>query len=180
MRIKEMISVGMLFLIISHGIIQFVFFKIFQAKYQAEIVEIILNDLSETELVSFKFNRSDLNSGTINIQWLKDDEFRYQNIVYDVFKKEVNGDCIYLYCVLDENESKLYSNFDKYFQKLINEDSDKEEDLESLCYSFSQLYSKPLETEHKSSEYSESKYFTITPFNILDGVHPSSTPPPRS
>lgn len=175
-----MISVGMLFLIISHGIIQFVFLKIFQAKYQAEIVEIMLNDLSETDLVSFKFNKSDLNSGTINIQWLEDDEFRYQNIMYDVFKKEVNGDCVYLYCVQDEKESELYSYFDKYFKKLINEDSDKEEDLESLCYSFSQLYSKPLETEDKSSEYAESKYFTNTPFKILDGVHPSSTPPPRS
>ncbi|MCW8809477.1 MAG: hypothetical protein OQJ93_06555 [Ignavibacteriaceae bacterium] len=180
MRIKEMISVGMLFLIISHGIIQFVFLKIFQAKYQAEIVEIMLNDLSETDLVSFKFNKSDLNSGTINIQWLEDDEFRYQNIMYDVFKKEVNGDCVYLYCVQDEKESELYSYFDKYFKKLINEDSDKEEDLESLCYSFSHLYSKPLETEDKSSEYAESKYFTNTPFKILDGVHPSSTPPPRS
>lgn len=175
-----MISVGMLFLIISHGIIQFVFLKIFQAKYQAEIVEIMLNDLSETDLVSFKFNKSDLNSGTINIQWLEDDEFRYQNIMYDVFKKEVNGDCVYLYCVQDEKESELYSYFDKYFKKLINEDSDKEEDLESLCYSFSHLYSKPLETEDKSSEYAESKYFTNTPFKILDGVHPSSTPPPRS
>jgi len=180
MRIKEIISVCLLFLIITHGVIQFAFFKIFQAKYRAEIVEIMMSDLSETELVSFKFKLEDLNSGTVGIQWIEDSEFRYQNIMYDVIKREIREDFVYLYCVKDENESKLYSYFDKYFQKLINEDSEKEEDLESLCFSFNQFYSKPLEFECNPSGCKEGFYFSNLLFNVLDGVQLSLTPPPRS
>ena len=180
MRIKEIISVCLLILIISHGVIQFAFFKIFQAKYRAEIVEIILNDFSETDLVSFKFKKADLDSSLTGIQWIEKDEFRYQNIMYDIFKKEASGDFVLLYCVQDEKESRLYSYFDKYFKKLIDEDSEKEEDLESICNSFSQFYSKPLEINYNSFAFTEEDYFSNLFFNVLDGIHPLITPPPRS
>ena len=180
MRIKEIISVCLLILIISHGVIQFAFFKIFQAKYRAEIVEIMLSDLSETDLISFKFKKSDLNSGSVEIQWIEVDELRYKNIMYDVVKKENRGEFIFLYCIQDENESKLYSYFDKYFKKLIDEDSEKEEDLESICNSFNLFYSKPLDINYNSSGFTEEDYFSNLFFNVLDGIHPLITPPPRS
>ena len=180
MRIKEIISVCLLFLIISHGVIQFAFFKIFQVKYRAEIIEIMLNDFSETDLVSFKFKQSDLNLGTAGIQWIEDDEFRYKNIMYDVFKKEVSGDFVILYCIHDENESKLYSYFDKYFKKLMDQDSEKEEDLESICNSFNLFYSKPLEINYNYMGFIEEDYFANLSFNVLDGIYNLNTPPPRS
>ena len=180
MRIKEIISVCLLFLIISHGVIQFAFFKIFQAKYRAEIVEIMLCDLSETELISFKFKKRDLNSGTVKIQWIEDDEFRYKSIMYDVVKIVTSEDFVYLYCIQDENESRLYSHFDKYFKKLIDEDSEKEEDLESICNSFNHFYSKPNEIYYHSMGFTEAKYFTNPSFNVLNGIHPLYKTPPRS
>ncbi|MEJ2103413.1 MAG: hypothetical protein P8X47_02415 [Ignavibacteriaceae bacterium] len=180
MRIKKIISICLLFLIISHGVIQFAFFKILQAKYRAEIIEIMLNDFSETDLVSFKFKKADLDLGLTGIQWIEEDEFRHQNIMYDVFKKEFSGDFVFLYCVQDENESKLYSYFDKYFKKLIDDDSEKEEDLESICNSFNLFYSTPLELNYISLGYTEKDYFSNLSFNVLDGIHPLTTPPPRS
>ena len=140
----------------------------------------MLNDFSETDLVSFKFKQSDLSSGTVGVQWIEDDEFRYQHIMYDVFKKEISGDFVILYCVQDDNESKLYSYFDKYFKKLINEDSEKEEDLESICNSFNLFYSKPLELNYISLGFTEKDYFSNSSFNVLDGIHPLNTPPPQS
>ena len=180
MRIKEIISVFMLFLIISHGVIQFVIFKIFQAKYKTEIVEIMLFDMSNIEIVSFKFNKNDLQTGKIRIQWIEEDEFRYQKIMYDILSKETCIDYVKFYCIEDEKESLLYSYFDKYFQELINDDPGKEEDLEGFSNSLSQFYSKPVEFECNPLEYLKDKYSTVYFYNLLDGVKFSLTPPPRS
>ena len=180
MRIKEIISVFMLFLIISHGVIQFVIFKVFQAKYKTEIVEMMLNDISGIEIVSFKFDKNDLQTGKIRIQWIDDDEFRYQNRMYDVVTRESSNDFLNLYCIEDKNESLLYSYFDRYFQKLIDEDPTKEEDLEGFSNSLSQFYSKPVEFECNPRKYLRNKYFNVYNSNLLDGVKFSLTQPPRS
>ena len=180
MRVKEIISVCMLFLIISHGIIQFVIFKVFQAKYRTEIVEMMLNDLSEIELVSFKFDKQKFLTGSIRLQWIEEDEFRYNNKMYDVVKKELHSNYVNFYCIEDENESLLYSYFDKYFQKLINEDPVKEEDLEGFSISLSQFYSKPFEFECNPRDYFNGEYSIVYNSNLLDGIQFSITPPPRS
>ncbi|MCG6914838.1 hypothetical protein LJE86_13065, partial [bacterium BMS3Abin03] len=41
MRFRQLISLIMLMLIISHGVFQFFVFKIFQAKYRQEMLEVI-------------------------------------------------------------------------------------------------------------------------------------------
>ncbi len=181
MRIKEIISVSMLFLIISHGVIQFAIFKIFQTKYRTEILEVMLDDISETELVLFSFEKSEFHPGEIGIQWIEDDEFRQQNKMYDVVKKEFLGDSVYLYCIEDENESALYTYFDKYFNKLINEDPNKEKDLEGLSISLNQFYSIPPEIGTKPCNSLDENYFIVYNSNhMLDGVQFLITPPPRS
>jgi hypothetical protein len=121
-----------------------------------------------------------LQSGKIRIQWIEDDEFRYQNKMYDVVSKETYADYVKFYCIEDEKESLLYSYFDKYFQKLINEDPGKEEDLEGFSNSLSQFYSKPVVFECYPREYLKDKYSSVYFYNLLDGVQFSFTPPPRS
>lgn len=140
----------------------------------------MLTDSSNVKFLTFQFNKNELQSGKIRIQWIEDDEFRYENKMYDVVKYESHGDSVYLYCIEDENESSLYSYYDKYFQKLINEDPGKEEDLEAFRISFSQFYSKPPLIGCNSQSSLDGNYFTVYDSNLLDGVQFSFTPPPRS
>ncbi len=170
----------MLFLIISHGVIQFVIFKIFQAKYRTEIVEVMLNDLSDIELVTLKFDKNEFQSGIIRIHWIEEDEFRYENKMYDVVQKESLSDSVTFYCIEDENESMLYTYFDKYFQKLIDNDTSKEEDLEGFGNTISQFYSKPPEIGCSPQSSFDENYFNVYSAFLLDGVQFSFTPPPRS
>ena len=100
--------------------------------------------------------------------------------MYDVVSRESSNDSVSLYCIEDEKESQLYSYFDKYFEKLINEDSGKEEDLEGISNSLSQFYSKPVVFEFNPREYLTDKYSSIYFYNLLDGVQFLLTPPPRS
>jgi hypothetical protein len=47
-----------------------------------------------------------------NIIWYEDEkEFRFNNKMYDVVKKEIRGDSLYLHCFNDEKEENLLSSF---------------------------------------------------------------------
>ena len=179
-RIKEIISICMLFLLVSHGVVQFVIFKIFQAKYRSDIVEMMINDITETDLVLLKFEITHFNASLHNIHWIKDDEFRFENKMYDIIKKEIKSDFVNLYCIYDENETELYSILTKYSQKLIANDPDKGDELNGLNMSLSQYYSKPTEIDYQQYISVDEKY--LAPFypDPLEGEYFSSTPPPQS
>lgn len=179
-RIKEIISICMLFLLVSHGMVHFVIFKIFQAKYRSEIIEMIIYDITETDLVILKFEINQFNALQYKINWIEDDEFRFENKMYDLIKKEIKSDSVNLYCIYDENETELYSILKKYSQKLIANDPDTEEDLNGLNLSLSQFYSKPIEADYKRHISADEKYFAPFYPSPLEGEYFSFTPPPRS
>ena len=180
MRFKQLISLIMLMLIISHGVFQLFVFKIFQAKYRGEILEVIEDGVLENELALFTFSKDDLEEGTTRVQWIEEDEFRFDEKMYDVVKMETNGDSVYLYCLHDENESRLYAILDEYFQQMLEDDPDKINELTSLNCSLSQFYSKPLDQEHNAGLFEKGKYFTDVNSNLLEGEHFLVIPPPRS
>jgi hypothetical protein len=170
----------MLFLLVSHGMVQFVIFKIFQAKYRSEIIEMIINDITETDLVILKFDINQFNVSRNNIYWTEEDEFRFGNKMYDLIKKEITSDSVNLYCIYDENETELYSILTKYSQKLIANDPDTEEDLKELNMSLSQYYSKPVGIDYRRYISPDAKNFASFNQNLLDGEYFPCTPPPRS
>ena len=179
-RIKETISICMLFLLVSHGMVQFVIFKIFQAKYRSEIIEMIINDITETDLVILKFDINQFNVSRNNIYWTEEDEFRFENKMYDLIKKEITSDSVNLYCIYDENETELYSILTKYSQKLIANDQDKEEDINGFYNSLSLYYSKPTEIDYQQNISADEKYFASFYPIPLEGEYFPCTPPPQS
>jgi hypothetical protein len=52
-----------------------------------------------------------------NWEMENDQEFRYNNEMYDVVRSEVKGDFIYYYCRKDDNENRLESAFITYVQE---------------------------------------------------------------
>lgn len=170
----------MLLLIVSHNVFQLFVFKIFQAKYRDEIIGIIDEGISEDELTLFTFSKDDLKNGTAKIQWMEENEFRFNDEMYDVVAKEINDDSVYYYCIYDENESRLYTVFDEYFQKMLEDDPDKLRDLNILNNSLSEFYSKPFVHENKPSFYEKGKYYTDVNNILLEGEHFLVIPPPRS
>jgi len=180
MRFKKLISLVMLMLIVSHGVFQLFVLKIFQAKYREEIFEVIEDGVPENELTLFTFSKNDFEKGTARVHWIEADEFRFDEEMYDVVKNETKGDSVYLYCLHDENESKLYTIIDEYFQQMLEDDPDKINELTSLNSSLSQFYSKPLDQEHNAGLFEKGKYFADVDSNLLEGEHFFVIPPPRS
>jgi hypothetical protein len=180
MRFRQLISLIMLMLIISHGVFQFFVFKIFQAKYRQEMLEVIEDGRLENELILFTFRKDDLKIGGTKAQWVEENEFRFNDKMYDVVKTETRGDSVYLYCLHDENESRLYTILDEFFQQMLDGNPDKVDELITLNNSLSQFYSKPFDHENDTGLYEKGKYFTDVNSNLLEGEHFLVIPPPRS
>ncbi len=174
MPVKKIISMLLLFLIVTHGVYQIIIFKALQAVYQNEIAEKIENGPAEEELFVFKYN---LKAGFIDADWIEDDEFSYEQKMYDVVKSEVNGDSIILYCVRDENESVLYALMEKVFNGI---DRKNIEESEKLAIYFSPFYFLPDVFENKYTPVLNNSYNFKIPVQLLDGEYSSVSPPPRA
>ena len=87
-----------------------------------ESVEKLKQYIPEEELEIFVINKDDLNKEN-KIEYLDDDEIRYCEKMYDVYKKVESGNSIYYYCIGDEKENLLNKAFSTYIKNLISKDT---------------------------------------------------------
>lgn len=136
--------------------------------------------IPEEELVLFRFSKDDFVRGLTHVEWIEENEFRSDGNMYDVVKKEVKPDGVYLYCLYDEKESGLFANLDKILKRLIGENSERAKGLYNFANLLSEFYSKPDETEYNSFLSEKEIYFVNRQSKLLSGEHIPLTPPPRS
>jgi hypothetical protein len=173
---KNLIASGMLLLVISHGILQFGMFELFQSKHRAEVYNLISKGVPDEDRVIFSFSISEYGNYITSIEWKDENEFRYKDKMFDIIKTEVKGDSVYLYCLYDSNDTDLFAVLDKLIEE-DSENSDEQIGLDNYLsqnYSCSSLhfYNYPLLSDNNYSE----KYI----YNLLDGEYLLNTPPPRA
>jgi hypothetical protein len=173
---KYMIASGMILLLISHGIIQFGMFELVQTNLRSESTERINRGIPQHQQVIFRFGVEDYRDKSSQINWKDKDEFRLDGKMYDIIKKETSGDSVYLYCIIDREESDLYSILDK----LIEDDSENSDKENRINNYFSHFYSySPQNNFHKIYQ-SENRYFGRIVISLLEGDLSLGTPPPRA
>jgi hypothetical protein len=118
--------------LLFHAELPLMIFKSFEHKYKKEIKQLIKAGVPEKDLVRFKFHISIIKNVTHDFSWVKKNEFRYKNEMYDIVKTEFNGDSVYYKCIHDFKESNLFSDFDKYLIDLLKSDSGKKNEFLSL------------------------------------------------
>ncbi|MBI5326289.1 MAG: hypothetical protein HZB41_13625 [Ignavibacteriae bacterium] len=100
----------MLILITVFHICGFCFvFVLVQKSHRKYIKNIIRKELTQTEIL--KFSKYDLNSKKIHIVYVKEDEIRYNNSMYDIVSVKETTDSIYINCINDKEEEKLIANY---------------------------------------------------------------------
>ena len=151
-----------------------------QAKYRSDMLEQIYRGIPDSYLTILKFEKSNIRMDSDNLQWIEDNEFRYENLMYDLVKTKVVGDSVYLYCIMDEEETKLYAYFEKYLQHSKKKDLDQLKDISSVNIFLSQLYSNSLNADFENHLHlTDQNYYYLT-LSTLDGENFLHTPPPRS
>ena len=170
----------MLILFVSHVMLQFTLYKIMQAKYRSDMLEQIYHGIPDSYLTILKFEKSNIRMDSDNLQWIRDDEFQYENLMYDLVRTKIVGDSVYLYCIMDEDETKLNAYFEKYLKYTADEGLNKFRDISSINIFLSQFYSNSLSSDFDNHLHSINQNFYCLKINTLEGENFLDTPPPRS
>ena len=173
---KYIVAAGMILLIISHGIVQFGLFEVIQMNHKTVIKKQLNNDIPQDQKVIFKFGKSEYQVASSGIDWKDKDEFRFDGRMYDIISTEETEDSVYIHCILDSNESDLYSILDK----LIEDDSENSDHENGLNNYFSHFYSYTENQNSFKSFYSDNQYFVFTSAGLLYSEIPVATPPPQA
>lgn len=91
----------------------------------------VTEELNDCEsILVFKFNLDDIHLGKIDLRWLDEKEFIFNDNYYDVISKVHNGTELLIHCIADERENVLEEKFKRSLssnnleqsqnQKLIN------------------------------------------------------------
>ncbi|PKL90130.1 MAG: hypothetical protein CVV23_01950 [Ignavibacteriae bacterium HGW-Ignavibacteriae-2] len=170
----------MMFLLLFHGELHLLVYKVFELKYKKEVKQLIKNGIPENELVKFVFYYKTKMQNTKDIQWTKKNEFRFKGEMYDIVKEETCGDSVYTYCIHDFKESKLVKNYEKYFARFINDNPDKKKDLQIQYNSFSRFYNLSDFTIGHSLDRGKEQCFALKKYETKKGFYSTSLPPPKT
>ncbi len=173
---RNLITAGMISMLISHGIIQFCVFELFQVHSRADIASKIIRGIPSHKQVILGFDRQELIGSVTGFRWIDENEFRYQGRMYDIISKEERGDSVYLYCIEDSAESDLYAVLDK----IIENDSEDPDEQKALNNFFSQFYSSQEIYISFLNPQPDSFYQENCVDDLLEGVYLLTTPPPRA
>lgn len=94
-------------LIVSVGIIDIIrpiYLSIWQINWRKQIRRELKSEIKKNHLIKLTFSKNELRSKKINLQFIKDDEFRYNNSMYDIVGKSESNDSIIYVCFLDLKE----------------------------------------------------------------------------
>lgn len=177
---NTMLLVLLAALLLFHAELPLLIFKSFEYKYKKEIKQLIKSGVPEKDLVSFGFHISVINTGANDFRWIKKNEFRYKDEMYDIVKTEYRGDSVYYKCIHDLKESKLFSNFDRYLIDLLKSDSSKKNEFLSLFNYLNTFYLpvQPISINDRPV-INNDRIFSVHS-ELSEGFFNILTPPPKA
>ena len=135
-------------------------------------------NLSGDELIErLVFNKEDIEGNKIDFTWIHSREFRYNDEMYDVVKKEEDDKQIFLYCIHDEKEKRL----EEEFEKRVHKNSTEDKQLPTTHNHFNISLSEPAQSQESGNDivYESVLRFSRTDFYKSPHLDIPS-PPPRT
>jgi len=175
--LKRIISIFLILLIaFNAGGFFFVYFQL--GNYFKQIAFNKINDfvpLEKLELIKININSVTFNDDNIYDR-VNDKEFSYYGKMYDIYKEDISGDTLYLYCVSDENEDVINNAIDIYINEKKNDNSNSA--IANIIKIFITIALTPNETNYNiiNAFNNISNLYQITYQNIFIDV---PYPPPR-
>ena len=169
----------MLLLLFLHSEMQVLIFKAYEIKYKKEVKQLIKAGIPKDELVKFSFHKNIFNEGIKNFKWMKINEFRYKNEMFDIISSKLKGDSVYFFCYRDVKESGLFAKLDDYVNRYMNDNPEKGKELQTILISLNTFYlTDEIIFNHCSFPYERdyfSNYILLTPQEFYS----INIPPPK-
>jgi hypothetical protein len=140
--LKKLLTYIVLILFIYNLAGYYIVYKGWQKGIRQQIKYQIGHGLKLSEIEVLAFSKADLQTKTIILEWENDDEFRYNNYMYDVVSSKETNDSIVLLCINDHKEKKLLDQFEAYVNQQQDNSSSKhskpfkilEDLIKDYCY----------------------------------------------
>jgi hypothetical protein len=135
---------------------------------------ILTSNQNSSLLLKLKFTKNEFFR---DLNWRDEYEFEFNGEMYDVAKIEKNGNNVFIYCIRDENEELLISNYEKV------SGTNSEKDKIASCPQTSLMHLQLIAIQNELS--SVKKTNDVIPFseNYINNYHSihqkSPTPPPK-
>jgi hypothetical protein len=161
------------FLLQTLGI--YLVFKLKQTEIRSEVKNKISTELPDEALVLIKLNNSTANKSGNGFRWIRHNEFSYRGKMYDVVRREQHDrNEIWFFCLSDEQETKLISNFRQQVNDHMDNDHKNMRHLpETLSFFCNDIFSVQMNTFRQLTELPVLYRFSVITENLL----PDSPPP---
>lgn len=169
----------MLALLFLHSEMQVLIFKAHEIKYKKEVKQLIKAGIPKDELVKFAFHKNIFDEEIRNFRWVKKNEFRYNNEMFDIISSKLNSDSVYFYCYRDMKESSLFARLDDYVNKYMHDNPEKRNELQAILNSLNTYYlTDELNFNHSSFPH-ENDYLSHHILLIPQEFYSINIPPPK-
>jgi len=135
---------------------------------------ILNSNQNSSLLLKLKFTKNEFSR---DLDWKDEYEFEFNGEMYDVAKIEKDGSNVFIYCIRDENEELLISNY----EKVSGTNSEKDKIASSPQTSLIHLQLIAIQNELFSfKRMTDLVLFSESHINNYHSIHQKSpTPPPK-
>ncbi len=175
--IKRLFAIGLLLILLVPLAGGYLFFKLRQYQIREMMEQRIKNGISKDELTLVKIPDKWQEGSHSSFTWVEDNEFRYKGRMYDIVEQEKHGDTTRYYCILDHEESALYSKLEEMTTSAMKHDPASQKQQQNLRHLLTNLYLSELPNfGHTISSWR----IIATPyhFSLKTFVQPPLSPPP--
>lgn len=117
MCMKRFLALIFLFLYLYNIAGYLAVFSVLQYRVRDEMKRMLKATVQEGELIKLAFHEPSLEKGLYSIQWITDDEFRFNGSMYDILRSDTSADTVYFVCINDVQEEQLFSHLDSHVQR---------------------------------------------------------------
>jgi len=176
---KAVISVIMsLILLFSSGGL-FLTFIIKQTVIRSEIRNRIKSGLPKNSLTIIKKHKNEAEQNIL-LKWLREKEFSYNGKMFDVVSREIHGDSVWYYCLLDEKETGLFSKMKLLTHNELNNDKNFMGLLAKMHRYLAQNFLNEISDKPIYIQDPKIVRFTSYSFSVKIYVDSPDTPPPEN
>lgn len=134
---KKIFHILLLFILIAPFAATYIGFRGERIRIKKEVRNLILNGISNEDLIVMKFLKSDSET---RLRWEHSTEFEYSGKMYDVVRSKTSMDSITLWCWCDNDESQLIKEYKSLVAKALGQNHQKHDNNTKLIEYLKTLY----------------------------------------
>ena len=115
---KNVVAIISLSAYLTHLLGYLVAFHVVQQEIRQEMKQLIMERVSDEECVIIALT----NAEKQEVQWEKENEFRYRGGLYDVIRTVTRNDTTYYSCINDIREEQLFASLEREVQRQTSTD----------------------------------------------------------